>query len=182
MPAMTDGRVAEYYKGHPEQFQAPERVQASHILVKVEDGAAPEAKAAAKKKIEGIQQKLKAGGDFGALAAENSDCPSKERGGDLGFFTKGQMVPEFEAAAFALKPGEVSGIVETKFGFHIIKCTEHSQAGATPLPEVKDRLRTFLENGDKRDLLQKKIAALRQASQIKMTAATAPAPKTPARP
>jgi peptidyl-prolyl cis-trans isomerase C len=166
LPAVTDADLEKYYNDNPAQFQQKERVKASHILVKVDEKATAEEKAAAKKKIEDIQAKLKAGGDFAALAKEYSDCPSKDRGGDLGFFGKGQMVPEFETAAFALKPGELSGIVETKFGYHLIKGAEHQQAGVTPLPEVKDRLKAFLENQKKRELLQKKLDELKKGAKI----------------
>lgn len=178
LPPVTDSDLEKYYKENPQQFQQKERVKASHILVKVEEGATPETKAAAKKKIEGVQGKLKAGGDFAALAKENSDCPSKDRGGDLGFFSKGQMVPEFEAAAFALKPGELSGIVETKFGYHLIKGAEHQQAGVTPLADVKERLKSFLENNKKREFLQKKLDELKKGAKIER--ATPPAAAPPA--
>lgn len=176
LPPVTDADLEKYYKDNPQQFQQKERVKASHILVKVDEGATADTKAAARKKIEGVQTKLKAGGDFAALAKENSDCPSKERGGDLGYFSKGQMVPEFETVAFALKPGELSGIVETKFGYHIIKGTEHQQAGVTALAEVKDRLKSFLENGKKREFLQKKLDELKKGAKIeRMIPAAAPA-------
>lgn len=178
LPPVTDADLEKYYKENPSQFQQKERVKASHILVKVDEGATPETKAAAKKKIEGVQAKLKAGGDFAALAKENSDCPSKDRGGDLGFFSKGQMVPEFETAAYALKPGELSGIVETKFGYHIIKGAEHQQAGVTPLADVKDRLQSFLENNKKREFLQKKLDDLKKGAKIER--ATPPAAAPPA--
>ena len=181
LPAVTDADLEKYYKENPQQFQQKERVKASHILVKVDEKATAEEKAAARKKIEGVQAKLKSGGDFAALAKENSDCPSKERGGDLGFFGKGQMVPEFETAAFALKPGELSGIVETKFGYHIIKGAEHQQAGVTPLSEVKDRLKSFLENQKKRELLQKKLDELKKGAKIERLITTpAPAAAPPA--
>ena len=180
LPPVTDAELEKYYKDNPQQFQQKERVKASHILVKVEEGASAETKAAAKKKIEGVQAKLKAGGDFAALAKENSDCPSKERGGDLGFFGKGQMVPEFETAAFALKPGELSGVVETKFGYHIIKGTEHQQPGVTALADVKDRLKSFLENGKKREFLQKKLDEVKKGAKIeRLLPAAAPSAAPP---
>lgn len=87
-------------------------VKASHILVKTEDEA------------KRILEELKKGASFAKLAQEKSECPSKKKGGDLGWFGRGKMVPEFEKAAFALKKGELSGIVKTKFGYHIIKVTD----------------------------------------------------------
>ncbi|GAB4306253.1 MAG: hypothetical protein Kow0069_02820 [Promethearchaeota archaeon] len=87
------------------------KVRASHVLV------------AKLSQAQKVLEELEAGADFGALAKQYSTCPSKKRGGDLGFFSRGQMVPEFERAAFALKVGEVSGPVKTKFGYHVIKRT-----------------------------------------------------------
>jgi peptidyl-prolyl cis-trans isomerase C len=99
----------------------PEQVHARHILVKVDPKADATQKAAARKKIEDIQKQLKNGEDFSELAKKASDCPSNAKGGDVGYFGRGQMVKPFEDAAFSLKPGEVSGIVETEFGLHLIK-------------------------------------------------------------
>ena len=100
---VNDAEAKAFYDENKEDFNTPEQVKASHILVKVDAAATPEVKAAAKTKIEGLLKQVKAGGDFAALAKENSDCPSKERGGDLGFFDKSSMVKEFADAAFAMK-------------------------------------------------------------------------------
>lgn len=100
-----------------------EVIKASHILVRVAEDATEEDKAAAEAKIKEVQQKLADGGDFAELAKEYSDDGSAQTGGDLGWFTKGQMVPAFEEAAFALKKDEISEIVESDYGFHIIKLT-----------------------------------------------------------
>lgn len=131
-----------YYKTHQEEFRTPEMVKARHILVKVDKTAPEEAKKAAKEKAEGLLKRLKGGEDFAKIAAEFSDDPgSKAKGGDLGFFPKGRMVPEFEKAAFSLKPGELSDVVETPFGFHIIKVDEKKESTLEPLDKVKDKIR-----------------------------------------
>lgn len=104
-----------------------DQVRASHILLMYEGSArssATRSKEEARTEIEALSKKLAEGGDFEQLAAENSDCPSGMRGGDLGIFGRGQMVPAFEEAAFALEVGETSDIVETDFGYHLIQRTE----------------------------------------------------------
>jgi peptidyl-prolyl cis-trans isomerase D len=144
---VKEGEIAEYYELHKEeQFSEPEQVRARHILVKVAADASPETKAAARKKAEELLDKVKAGGDFAALAKKNSDDPgSAAQGGDLGSFPRGRMAPAFEAAAFALEPGGVSDVVETPFGFHIIKVEEHRQAGPKPLEAVRETIAQTLK-------------------------------------
>lgn len=107
---------------------APEKVQASHILVSYKgssrDPKVTRTKEEAKKLAEKLLKEVKAGTEFSKIAKEHSNCPSGKKGGDLGMFGRKQMVPPFEKAAFSLKPGEVSDIVETRFGYHIIKRTK----------------------------------------------------------
>ncbi len=131
-PEAAEAMARAAYKAKPERFKADEQVRARHILVA---GAEAESKAKAEK----ILADLKAGGDFAKLAKEHSaDKSNADSGGELGFFTRGKMVPEFETAAFALaKVGELSGVVETKFGFHIIQLQEKKPAGVRPFDEVK---------------------------------------------
>jgi parvulin-like peptidyl-prolyl isomerase len=103
-----------------------DQVRASHILLMYQGSMrsrATRSKEQARAQIEDIEKQLQSGGDFAALAKANSDCPSREKGGDLGFFGRGQMVGPFEQSAFGMKPGETSGIVETPFGYHIIRRT-----------------------------------------------------------
>jgi peptidyl-prolyl cis-trans isomerase C len=160
--APSDEDIAKFYEEKSESFKTPEQVRASHILVKVDSGASDEDKAAAKAKIEGLLAQIKDGADFAELAKANSDCPSKEEGGDLGFFGHGQMVPEFDAAAFALEDGGISDIVETQFGFHVIKKTGSKEAGVTPLDEVKDDIAKFLENQKKGEIINGYIKEFRK--------------------
>ena len=111
--------------------QDKKEIRASHILVKVEADADKETKEKAKQKIEEILIKVKAGENFSELAKNNSDCPSKEMGGDLNFFGRNSMAKPFEKAAYALKKGDISGVVETQFGYHIIKKTDEREGPRT---------------------------------------------------
>ncbi len=121
----TEAEVQKYYDEHKKELKQDEQVRARHILIRVEEKADLKAQSAALKKIQEVQAKIKKGGDFAALAKEYSEDPgSKENGGDLGFFTKETMVPEFSKAAFALKPGQVTDAVKTSFGYHLIKVEE----------------------------------------------------------
>jgi len=143
---VSDQESKAFYDSHPDLFKRPEQVCASHILIKVDPKAAAAQKAAARKKIEDLEKQLKKGENFSELAKKVSDCPSKDKGGDLGCFGRGQMVKPFEDVAFSLKPGEVSGIVETEFGFHIIKVTDKKPATTVSYEEVKDRIKATLKS------------------------------------
>jgi peptidyl-prolyl cis-trans isomerase C len=163
---VTEQDAQAYYDTHPEAFKQPEQIKASHILVKVDAKDDPAKKEEARKKIESIQEKLKSGADFATLAKEQSDCPSKEKGGDLGYFGKGQMVKPFEDAALALKPGETSGIVETQFGYHIIKLTEIKPEGIMPFADVKEQLLQYLKQEKVKTELDSYLASLEKTSKI----------------
>jgi peptidyl-prolyl cis-trans isomerase C len=143
--AVKPEAVADFYKNNQEKFQQGARVRASHILIQVPQGADAAAKQQAKTKAEAILKDLKAGKDFAAAAKENSQDPgSAPNGGDLGFFEQGQMVPPFEQAAFALTPGQMSEVVETPFGYHIIKVAEKQKARVVPLDEAKPQIEQYL--------------------------------------
>ncbi len=137
---ITDAETRAYYDGNPQMFKQPKQVKASHILIKVDAGAAEAQKAEARKKIENVQQKLKDGADFAELAKEYSEGPSNAKGGDLGYFRRGQMVGPFENAAYAMKTNEVSDIVETRFGYHIIKVYDKKPEQTLAYADVKDKL------------------------------------------
>ena len=142
---VTPEEVKAFYDGNPDVFKTPEMVRASHILVKVDKTASAEEKAKALEKIKAIQKRIQNGEDFAKVAKEVSDCPSKDKGGDLDFFPKGTMVPPFEKAAFAMKPGETSDIVETEFGYHLIRLTDTKEAGTMSFEEVKPRIEQHLK-------------------------------------
>lgn len=139
---VNDTKARAYYKEHPEAFKTPEMVRARHILVKSEPSVTEEEKKKLKAKAEEILQKLKKGEDFSKLAGEVSDDQgTKTKGGDLGFFPKGSMIPAFEEMAFSLKPGELSGIVETEYGYHIIKMEEKKEAILESYDKIKDKVK-----------------------------------------
>jgi peptidyl-prolyl cis-trans isomerase D len=136
---VTDEQLRSAYSSSLDNFRMPERVHARHILLKT-DGKSDAEKKALHAKAEDLLKQLKGGADFAELAKKNSDDSSKEQGGDLGWFTHGQMVAEFDTAAFALKPKELSGVVTSQFGYHIIQTLEKDPAKLKPFEEVKDEL------------------------------------------
>jgi len=139
---VSDDDVKAFYNARLDDFKTPEMVRVRHILIGVDAGDSEEEKQKAKEKAEDILNKIKAGEDFTKLALEFSDdTTTKQKGGDLGFISRGRLVKPFEDAAFALKPGQVSDIVETQFGYHIIKCEEKKDAGVESFDNVKDSLK-----------------------------------------
>jgi parvulin-like peptidyl-prolyl isomerase len=127
--------ISDHYVKHRDQYTAPESVHAAHIVKNVDENTD---EAAARAAIGEAERRLNEGADFAALADELSDCPG--RGGDLGFFPRGQMVDEFERIVFELQPGQRSGVFRTPFGFHIARMIERRPAGMLGLQEVKDRI------------------------------------------
>lgn len=156
----SEEEIKKFYEENPDYFIKPEQVKASHILVSIPENATEEQKKEARKKAEGILKDLKKGANFEELAKEKSDCPSKERGGDLGYFTRGRMVKPFEEAAFSLKPGVLSDIVETKFGYHIILVKDHKMEEKAKLEEVKENIKSYLGERKKQEMIQKKLNEL----------------------
>jgi peptidyl-prolyl cis-trans isomerase C len=165
---VSDKDVHDFYVAHPEAMRTPEQVHARHILVKVDPKADAAAKEAARKKIEGILKEAKGGADFAELAKKYSDCPSKEKGGDLGSFQRGQMVKPFEEAAFSQKPGTISGVVETEFGYHIIKVEERTDASTVPEKEVSDRIREFLKYQKTNQAVTDHVRGLREKAKVEI--------------
>jgi len=165
---VADQEVKTFYDEHPDLFKQPAQVQASHILVTVKDPADQAQKDKARQKIEGLQHRLKSGEDFAALAREASDCPSKEKGGELGYITRGQTVKPFEDAAFALEPGQMSEIVETDFGYHIIKVTDKKEESVLPYEEVQGKLQEYLKQNKVKENVTQYMAALKEKAEIKV--------------
>lgn len=162
----TEDDIKNYYNTNKQKYEEAESVHARHILVKTDEKDSAEVKADKKKKIEALHKKLTKGEDFAKLAKESSDCPSKEKGGDLGTFARGRMVKPFEDAAFGQKVNEIGPVVETQFGYHIIQVLEHTQARTKQLDDVKDQIKEKLTQKAKNDATQKYIESLKSKAKI----------------
>ncbi len=161
---VTDQEVTQFYKDNRGSFTEPETFRASHILVDSEE--------AAKKALE----RVKSGELFAKVAQELSTDPTKTKGGDIGFFAKGQLIPEFEEASFKLKPGEVSPIVKSSLGYHIILLTERRAARDRPLEEVQDQIRKQLASTRQQRQVESFVQELRAKAQIQILEPAPPAP------
>lgn len=163
---VTEEEIKSFYSENPENFQMPDKVRASHILITVEPEDKPEDKAQKRLEISRLKGQIDKGEDFATLAGQHSSCPSKSRGGDLGYFEKGKMVKPFEDAAFQMKTGEVSDVVETQFGFHLIKVTDHQKATVVPLEQAHDKITSFLEGQKKEQAVGDYLGKLRGEAKI----------------
>jgi len=141
---VSDEEVKTYYEENPELFDAAEQVRARHIVFSAALEADAQTVAEARAKAEDARRRALAGEDFAELARELSEGPTAAKGGDLGFFTRGQTAPAFEAAAFALEPGGISPVVRSPFGLHVIKVEEKRPARRVPLDEVFEHVRNLL--------------------------------------
>ena len=166
--SVDDKEIWAYYDKNRNSFRQPEQVKASQILIKTDPGWDEAKKAAARKKIEDIRAKLKAGQDFESLARTYSEDPSASKGGDLGYIRTGQVLKPFEDALFALKPGEVSDVVETSVGFHIIKAVDRKAETTVPFEKVKDQLRTALKQEKGQQEANAYVAKVRERAKVEI--------------
>ncbi len=166
--ASADEELLLFYKDNPERFQVPENVEVEHILVSVKTEDTAAVKADKLKRAEEIRQQLieKNGANFEEIAAEVSDCPSKARGGMLGAVTKGQTVKPFDDAAFSQKEGEIGPVVETSFGYHIIKVLKHHQETTTPFADAKESISDYLLGQKKQNAVIAYIDGLKAQAAI----------------
>jgi len=153
---ITGKEAKAYYKENKDQFKSPAQIYAYHILLADQEQA---------KKVE---QRLAKGDNFQEVAKEVSVGPSGSRGGDLGWVGRGQLVPEFEEVAFELNPGDVSRIVKTQFGFHVILVTEKKDSRQLPFSDVSDQIQRFLQQGKHKELLANYIDALKKKGKVKV--------------
>jgi peptidyl-prolyl cis-trans isomerase C len=165
---VNEEECKKYYDQNIDKFHQDEKVRASHILCGIDAKASAEEKKKAREKAEKLRKELAAGADFAKLAKENSSCPSSKQGGDLGFFGRGQMVQPFEQAAFALKPGEISDVVETPYGYHIIKQTERTKADTVPFNTVRPKIEEFLKNQKVNAAVADLVTELRKTAKIEI--------------
>jgi peptidyl-prolyl cis-trans isomerase C len=167
--AVKPEQVADFYQKNPDKFLQGERVRASHILIGFPQGADAAAKQTAKTKADGVLKELKAGKDFATLAKAHSDDPgSGAKGGDLDFFERGQMVGPFDQAAFTLKPGEMSELVETQFGYHIIKVTDKQASRTVPLADVREQIQQYLGNQSRQAATETFVDALKAKGKVEI--------------
>jgi peptidyl-prolyl cis-trans isomerase C len=166
---VTPEQLDDFYKKNPGQFQQPERVRASHILIGFPQNADEAAKSQARAKAAEVLKDVKAGKDFAALAKQHSTDPgSGANGGDLGFFQQGQMVGPFDKAAFSMKPGETSELVETDFGVHIIRVVDRQPARTVPFEEVRPQIQQYLEGQGRQQATQAFVDTLKSKGKIEI--------------
>jgi peptidyl-prolyl cis-trans isomerase C len=163
---VKEDEAKAYFDANPKQFEQKQQVRARHILIKVEKTADEKTKEEARNKLVGLQKKILSGEDFAEMAKQHSQGPSNVKGGDLGYFSKGQMVKPFEEVAFKLAKGEVSDIVETRFGYHLIKVEDHKAPQKAVYADNKQKIMEKLKN----ERIQKEVNAyikkLRQEAKI----------------
>jgi peptidyl-prolyl cis-trans isomerase C len=168
VPGATDEEVTKFYNENPNRFMTPEQVRAAHILLTVDAKSTPEQKADIKKKLEGIRAEIESNAiTFTEAAAKYSQDPSNaQKGGDLGLFPRGRMVKPFEEVAFGTKPGTISPVIETQFGYHILQVHELKPAGKRSLEEVKPSIRQYLDQQTRQKAFQKYTEELKAKTTI----------------
>ena len=159
VPDPTEDEVAAFFTAHKDDFVEPPQVLCQHILVKGTSSEAFE-------KIRAIRERIVAGGDFAEEAKKNSDCPSGAEGGSLGWFGRGMMVPEFDKAAFEMKKGEVSDIVTTQFGYHIIYKADEKGGTARTLVDVHDQIKDLLRHEARGRAMDQFVAELKEKAAV----------------
>ena len=177
---VTEDDARKYYSENPNEFKISEQVRASHILIKPDastDADPNEAKAKAKVKAQNLLKQIREEADFAELAKANSDCPSGADGGDLDFFGRGIMAAPFEKAAFALKPGQMSDIVETRFGYHIIKVTDRKGASVVTFEQAKINIINKLKQEKEIEFVKEYIQALKEKADIVYPISKEPEPE-----
>lgn len=163
---VTDQQAKTYYEQNVSRFNKPQEYRASHILVKVEPTSIEEERVAARKKAEGILKRIKDGGDFAVVAGEESDDLTRIKGGDIGYFHEGQALPEFDEVLPKMAVGEVSKVLETIYGFHIIKLTDKRAPRQMPFGEIKDRIKSELVEVEKKRLLEAWSSGLKAKAKV----------------
>jgi peptidyl-prolyl cis-trans isomerase C len=175
LPKVTDADVAKYYEGHTAEFKTPEMVNAQHILIKTEQDAGQPELTKALDQAKQIKAELDKGADFAKLAEKYSDDPgSKSKGGELGFFARDRMVPEFSQVAFALGPGQISEPVKSRFGFHIIRVIERREAKQLDLKEAAPRIKALVENQRRKEAADREIEKLKKKYNVTYSAGMEP--------
>ena len=168
VPGPSDLETKEFYEKNPTQFKQEESARASHILIRVDEKSGAAKKAKAKAEIDAVLKQARAGADFAKLAQQHSQDDSAAQGGDLGYFPKGKMVPAFDKVAFELKPGEISSVVTTQFGYHIIKVVDHKPGRVIPLEEATPQIQRYLTEQKKAQHAEAYVDGLKKKSKIEV--------------
>ncbi len=163
---VSEEKMRSFYEGNPQYFEQSDQVTARHIILTTQGINDQNELASKRAELEGIRREIINGADFGEVARNRSEGPSAPDGGQLGTFSRGQMVPEFEEAAFALEPGEISEIVETQFGYHIIQVTDKVAARTETFEEARENIRFFLTEQEQNVAVQHYLTDLRQDAEI----------------
>ena len=163
----TEADIQAHFAAHKDEYEKGERVLAQHILI-TPDGDTAASKNEAKAKITGIRERVLGGKDFADEAAAHSMCPSGKEGGSLGWFGRGMMVPEFDQAVFSMTDGEVSDIIETQFGYHIICKTAHEPAGEADFDDVREQIRDFIRHARRGEAMTAYVEELKTKATIEI--------------
>lgn len=166
--SVPDAEVDTFYKENLDKFKQGETIHASHIFLPVAKGATPAQKKEVRGRAEQALKEVKQGGDFAAVAKKYSDDTTAENGGDLGFFGKGDLPPDFEAVAFAMKPGQTSDVVELGAGYHIIRVLERRAPRTAPLEEVRNDVKAFLVQGRRQARMEEFLKGLKAKTKIEI--------------
>ncbi len=169
VPAVSDEELETYYRDNEVRLTLPEQVRVRHILLTWKPMGTQDDRAAIREQMRTILEKARSGSDFAALAREHSeDSATAKNGGDTGLFHRGQMVPAFEAVAFALQPDEISDIVETPFGVHILRLEERRESRLLPLDEIREQLREHIREEKMEVAVEQETARLREQAEVEL--------------
>lgn len=167
--APAEQELRDFYQENLDRMRRPPQVRTRHILVLVPEGATAEQRQAARAEADQILQQVRGGGDFAALARQHSDDPaSAQRGGELPWLARGEAVPPFEEAAFALQPGQVSEVVESPFGYHVIRMEEQRPAATVPFEEARPQIAQLLERRKGTEAVRARVQELRQQAKVEL--------------
>jgi peptidyl-prolyl cis-trans isomerase C len=167
-PEIPEERIRAMYDEDPKSFSTIETVRVSHVLIAVDEKAGADEKRQARQKAERIREEILSGGDFSAIAKAHSDCKTASLGGDLGHIKRGYMPAAFDEVAFSLEIDSVSEVVETRFGYHVIKAVERDPARVVPYEQMRGFLEAYLQGEESKQRLARHIAELRERSEIEI--------------
>jgi len=168
-PEPTEADIEAHFEAHKDEYDRADRAQAQHILIAASSDSDAD-KAAARSRIEELRAQIEGGADFSELAAAHSECPSGQRaGGSLGWFSRGMMVPEFDQAVFDMEVGTLSEVIESSFGYHIIKKLGHEDGGPASLDDAHDQVRDFLRHVNRGEVISSYVNDLKEKATIEIT-------------